>query len=279
MRGVVPATFLLLSFALLFPQALAAPRHAAQGQEHRGTQSGAAAAAWRQALQEAITDIQRQGAGRYSTGDDAHNALHAAFAWDKRSQRLTFRAAGARPSFCSGAVYAALLSALIRWDAAQPRRCLSASAWQALAPRRVPDGCGPWGWANANGPGMAMLVHTLGAGHSFTEWEKAQPFDIVKIWWNDTPGARERGHIAFLMKDEGETVRVWSSNLPGKNRASGFGFRTYRKKSIRRVLFTRITNPAAFNNAPGIGDNTWLMQLMRQPTSWSECLKRSGVSK
>ncbi len=188
--------------------------------------------------------------------------------------RLSFNPSGARPSFCSGAVYAAVLSALIRWDAAQPRRCISPEAWQALAPGRVPDGVGAWGYANANGPGFALLVHRLGAGVSFTDWAKARPSDIVKIWWNDALGGEERGHLAILVKDEGESVRIWSSNQPTGGAADGFGFKTYPKSAIRRVLFTRITAPAAFNRAPALGEDAWLRSLMKSCTTWEECARR-----
>ncbi len=232
---------------------------------------------WWKALQQAIAGIHRHGAGGYSTADAAHEALAAAFVWNERTKRLAFNEAGARPSFCSGAVYAAALSALIRWDAAQPKPRLSAEAWKSLAPQHVPDGVGAWGCANANGPGFAVLVHRLGAGVSFTEWEKARPSDVAKLWWNDEIGAGERGHLVILVRDEGDSVRVWSSNAARKGEAGGFGFRTFPKSAIRRVLFTRITNPAAFDNAPAIGEDAWLRGLTERNASWEECLRRCGV--
>ncbi len=278
-----PAGALPFIFAALLPQGMAAgisgatPQQLEQTQQTQRRQQAAQAASWYHCLQEAIAEIHRRGAGGYSTADAAHDALHAAFAWNERSQRLSFNPAGARPSFCSGAVYAALLSALIRWDAAQPQRRLSPAAWQALAPQRVPDGVGAWGWANANGPGFAALVHRLGAGHSFTAWEEARPADVVKIWWNDAIGAAERGHLAILVQDKGESVRIWSSNQRAAAAAGGFGFREYPKSAIRRVLFTRITKPEAFNRAPSIKENAWLMQLTERNVSWQESLRHSGV--
>lgn len=232
---------------------------------------------WWRALQEAIVEIHKGGAGGYSTQDAAHDALAAAFVWNERLRQPVFNARGARPSFCSGAVYAAVVSGLIRWDARNGRRCISAKAWQALLPQRVADGVGPWGCANANGPGFAVLVHRLRAGVSFTDWAKARPADVMKIWWTDKIGRSERGHLVILVRDEGEKVRVWSSNMAGGGAAGGYGFKTFAKKDIKRVLFTRITNPAAFNNAPMIGEDAWLGSLLQQDVSWEECRRRCGA--
>ncbi len=248
-------------------------------QTHRGSyrQAVEQSSVWWRALQSAIVDIHLYGPGGYSTADAAHEALYQAFTWNERAGRLSFNPAGARPSFCSGAVYAAVLSALARWDAAQPKRCISAQAWKALAPQRVADGVGAWGWANANGPGFAMLVHRLGAGVNFTDWAKARPSDIAKFWWNDSIGGDERGHLVILVQDEGDSVRVWSSNLPTGGAADGYGIKTYPKSAIKRVLFTRITNPAAFNRAPAIGDAPWLTELTRRNVSWEECVRRCAI--
>ena len=74
------------------------------------------------------------------------------------------------------------------------------------------DGVGFWGRANANGPGLGVLVRELGAGYSFTAyrgaksernketpderylsdeewcsmdvWQRAIPGDLMKIFWN-----------------------------------------------------------------------------------------------
>lgn len=232
---------------------------------------------WRLALEEAIVEIHKRGAGGYSTQDAAHDALAAAFVWNERLRQPVFNAGGARPSFCSGAVYAAVLSGLIRWDARNGRRMISKEAWQALLPQRVADGVGAWGCANANGPGFAVLVHRLGAGVSFTDWEKARPADVMKIWWTDKIGRSERGHLVILVRDEGERVRVWSSNMAGDGAPGGFGFKVFYKKDMARVVFTRITNPAAFNHAPRIGVDEWLGALLERDVSWEECKKRCGI--
>ncbi len=279
MRGAVACACMLCGLATLLLPAEAAqpatPQRLVQRGKHRLTANQNAL--WWKALQSSITDIHRHGPGGYSTADVAHDALHASFVWNEHSGRLSFNPAGARPSFCSGAVYAAVLSALIRWEAAQPQRHISEEAWKALAPKRVPDGVGAWGWANANGPGFALLVQRLRAGASFTDWAKARPADIAKFWWNDNIGADERGHLVIFIADEGDKVRVWSSNQPTGGAANGFGIKTYPKSAIKRVLFTRITNPAAFNRAASIGENTWLMDLTKRNVSWEECLLHCGI--
>lgn len=234
---------------------------------------------WWRCLGRSISTIQKYGPGGYSTTDAAHDALRDAFAWDAAQNRMVFHAEGARPSFCSGAVYAAMLYALAQWDSANEPRKISPAAWQALLPRRVADGEGAWGQANANGPGLAVLVHRLGAGVSFTDASLARPGDFMKIWWNDKVGASERGHLVILVKDMGDSVRVWSSNQATADSPGGFGFRTFSKSSIKRVLYTRITNPAAFNNAPKAGTDEWLMSLLKQDVGWEECLRRAGARK
>lgn len=234
-------------------------------------------AIWLRCIGRAVNEIGKYGPGGYSTSDDAHEALGQAFVWDERLQIPRFRAAGARPSFCSGAVYAAMLTALAYWDAGNTPRRIRPAAWQALLPHRVADGEGAWGHANANGPGLAVLVHRLGAGVNFTDWSKARPGDLLKLWWTDQIGGSERGHLVIFVKDLGDDVRTWSSHQAGQEHPGGFGFKTFRKSNVAHVLFTRITNPAAFNKAPLLGTDEWLKSLLHRSVSWGECLRRSGV--
>lgn len=232
---------------------------------------------WWKAVQSSILDIQKAGAGSYGTSDAAKQALVDSFHWDERLARPRFMPEKARPSFCSGAVYMAVLSGLLKWEEANRKRSISGAAWQALLPRMVADGIGPWGYANANGPGFAMLVHRLGAGVNFTDWSKARPSDVMKIWWNDSIGASERGHLVILVQDEGETIRYWSSNTPKDGQPGGYGIRRVPKSSIKRVLFTRITKPDAFNNAPRLKDDPWLTELMNRNVTWEDCAPRCGL--
>lgn len=232
---------------------------------------------WWRSVQRAIMAIQRSGAGGYSTSERAKEALVASFSWNDALKRPQFNPRAARPSFCSGAVYVALLSGLLCWEEENRRRVISPEAWLALMPKMVADGVGPWGYANANGPGFALLVHRLGAGINFTDWKQARPADIMKIWWTDEIGGRERGHLVVLVRDEGASVQVWSSHMAKDGIPGGYGVRTIPKHTIKRVLFTRITNPAAFGRAHLLPDEPWLTQQLVQPVSWEECCRRCGV--
>lgn len=233
-----------------------------------------AAPSWTECLRTSINEIQSAGAGRYSVKDDAHEALARSFSWQGR---VIYNQREPRPSFCSGAVYVALLNALIKWEQAQGKPQFTAEAWQALFPLRYQDGEGAWGWANANGPGFALLVHQLGAGISFTDWAKARPLDVIKMWWTSELGGKENGHLAFLVQDEGENVLIWSSNQDIDGQAGGFGLRRYPKSKIKRVLFTRITKPSAFKGAAQIQFNPWLNGLLRQSSTWAECRLKLGI--
>lgn len=230
---------------------------------------------WTRALNTSIDEIERYGPGGYATDNAALTAFINSFRRDERSGRLRFNAAGARPSFCSSAVYAAMLSALIRWD--EKRGAISAAAWEALRPKRAGDGVGPWGYANANGPGFALLVHELGAGISFTEVSRAQTWDVLKLWWTDAIGLTENGHLAMFVRDEGDSIRIWSSNMPLDGASNGYGFKSVPKRRIKHMLFTRITHPEAFAKASAIGKSDWLASLLRRNVTWEECCRKCAV--
>ncbi len=232
---------------------------------------------WWRAVQGAITEIQRGGAGGYSTSEQAKEALVEAFCWNEMTKRPDFNPQTARPSFCSGAVYVALLSGLLRWEENNRRRVIPEAAWRALLPQMVADGVGPWGYANSNGPGFALLVHRLGAGINFTDWKSARPADVLKIWWTDEIGGRERGHLVVLVKDEGDSALVWSSHMARDGKPGGYGVRSIPKSAMKRVLFTRIINPAAFGKAHRLPDEPWLTEQLTHPVSWEDCCRRCGI--
>ena len=117
-----------------------------------------------------------------------------------------------------------------------------------------------------------MLVHRLGAGVNFEDWRKARPGDFMKIFWTDHIGRRESGHLTVLVKDGGDTVTFWSSNMP-----DGYGAKTVPKSQIRRVIFTRITRPERFNLAPAVGSHPWLSSLLRQEVGIKEVRRYSGM--
>lgn len=234
---------------------------------------------WWKSMQSSIMSMQRYGPGGYSTSDQAKQNLVDAFIWNHQRRRPDFKPLTARPSFCSSAVWIATLAALIDWEEQNRLRVISSEAWQSLMPGLVRDGETPWGYANANGPGFALLIHRLGAGINFTDWAKARPSDVLKIWWNDHIGGRERGHLVILVKDEGESVCVWSSHIARDNQPAGYGLRRIPKSAMKRVLFTRITRPAAFNRAHKLPHEPWLTDLMSRDTTWAECVQRCGIDR
>ena len=120
----------------------------------RGSAVPSGEASWYQALRTGLSQF-RNGGG-YETSREAMQALaEKACRWDPRTRRPVFLLRNATPSFCSSACYLLLLKSLQIWDSAQPRPVISERAWLALIPRfGQHDGEGPWGWANANGPGQ-----------------------------------------------------------------------------------------------------------------------------
>jgi hypothetical protein len=217
-----------------------------------------------------------QGGGYACTGKALDNFIQA-FSRDER-KGLRLQPGKARPSFCSSAVYGALLLALELWNSGREENGLDGNAWQALAPRKALDGTGAWGCANANGPGLAVLIHKLGGGHSFTEWEKARSGDIMKLWWTEAVGAKERGHLTIYLSQTEDSLTFWSSNQSNSGKTPGYGTKTIPKSTVRHVLFTRITRPEAFANAPHVGTDPWLGSLLKKTVTMEEALSRCGLT-
>lgn len=192
---------------------------------------------------------------------------------DAKAGKPVFLIQEARPSFCSSACYLLLLKALEIWNYERSKPVISERAWLALMPRiGQHDGDGPWGWANANGPGFAMLVHSLGAGVNFEDW---------------SPGPAGRFHEDFLdgphrpqgiraPDGAGEGWRRRGDFLVFQ-RPDGYGSKTVPKSKIKRVIFTRITRPERFNLAPSIGHNAWLASLLKQDVSMKEVRSHCGM--
>lgn len=204
--------------------------------------------------------------GGYSTSDEAFHKLRSeALVWNESLQRLVIRPSAATPSFCSEACYLVLLQALSDWEKRHPHNRLPPSCWKKMAVSDPqPDGQGPWGCVNANGPGLAKWIHDLGAGINFSNPGHAKPGDFLKIFWTEEIGAREFGHlvvfIAYGKKPEDGTlcIRFWSSN-----KDKGYSVNTVPMDSIKRMIFTRITNPAAFRNIDKLPEtDEWLAQLL-----------------
>ena len=157
---------------------------------------------------------------------------------------------------CSSATYLVFLRALKDSGAQE-------STIAALQPTGVqPDGVGPWGWWNANGPGTGELARALGVGPNNPDLALAQPGDFMKIWWRPDDGGdrgigpSEHGHsVVFLgctknLKKE-DFLCYWSSNVPRKvavfdlpdiddSASGGYSTRCVRPIGIERALFTRL---------------------------------------
>jgi hypothetical protein len=228
--------------------------------------------AWYRAQRKSLSTFRK--GGGYKTNAQAFDALiRQACRWNPSLRRPVFLTGLAYPSFCSSACYLHLLNTLEIWDSAQERPVISEQAWLALIPRlEQADGVGPWGWANANGPGLAVLIHTLGAGINFEDWRYARPGDFMKIFWTDQIGHREFGHLTVLIKYSDDQVSFWSSNMP-----DGYGVKTVPKEQIKRVIFTRITRPERFNLAPHIGVYPWLSDLLKKEVQMDEVRRRCGI--
>ena len=185
----------------------------------------ASATDWNECVLAAVDSFPERG-GYYTGGrpnadfsKTTIQALNEAFQMDSADNRPSFTPALAQPSFCSSATYAVLIKALLMWDTGNN---ISREAWENMRPLATEDdGFGFWGRANANGPGLGVLVHELGAGNSIAAfrgaysernresdnerylsdeewaadsvWDKAMPGDFMKLFWNRNPsGKRQR---------------------------------------------------------------------------------------
>lgn len=178
--------------------------------------------------------------GGYSIGVDARDALLAGIAWEEDKPAL--RPKSAQPSFCSGATYFVFLITLAQQQRAG-RFILTPDVWRTLIVEGQADGQGVWGRWNANGPGTARLFFETGVGTNFTDIKTAKPGDFMKIFWNESIGAAEKGHsVVFLgtnVSNGQETVSFWSSNQPG-----GYGSKEVPMSRIKRMVFSRLEDPS-----------------------------------
>ncbi len=197
--------------------------------------------------------------GGYDGSDKTKNLL--AKASNRSGNKFDISPQLAKPSFCSGATYLALLKALNSGPA-------------ALLPKiDQKDGHGVFGRWNANGPGAAKLVNDLNAGRNFTDWDAARPGDILKIWWTNEIGKFERGHLVYYLNHNETKLTFWSSNQP-----NGYGKKTIDRSKCHRVLFTRITNPQRFQNASKLPQvDPWLADMLTKRFTWAEVVQKCNV--
>ncbi len=193
-----------------------------------------------------------------------------------KDQTLVLAPDLARPSFCSGATYLALLGALAEME--KQGMPISREAKERLVLLEHPDGEGIWGRWNANGPGTARLFQELRLGTNFTELEKAQPGDFLKLWWTDGIGAKERGHSVIFLgtgrADDGTaTIRFWSSNVP-----DGFGEKTVSLSKVKHMVFSRLEHPERFNAISKLPmKDAYLASMLEVDESFSGMTKKLGL--
>lgn len=197
--------------------------------------------------------------GGYDGSDATKNLLAKASSHRNGSFHITPEIA--KPSFCSGATYLVLLKAL-------------RTGSDDLLPKiDQQDGHGIFGRWNANGPGAAKLIADLNAGKNFTDWNSAQPGDIMKIWWTDEIGKYERGHLVIYLGHTEDKLTFWSSNQP-----NGYGKKTIPRKKCKRVLFTRITQPQKLRSAGSLPPvDPWLANMLSKQFTWNEVVKNCKV--
>lgn len=201
--------------------------------------------------------------GGYETSAKALKALISATVLDQ--ENLLIRAELAKPSYCSGATYLVFLKALAGHYKAN--NYASPTLLESLLVKGQLDGVGVWGRWNANGPGTARFFYETGMGVNFDSWKRAKAGDFMKIFWSEEIGKKERGHsVVFLgeFKNKGENmVRYWSSN-----QKNGMGIAEVKKSSIKRVIFSRVSEPARLGQ---------VLQMPKKDNYLSEMLTRSST--
>lgn len=232
--------------------------------------------------------------------------MDAAFQLADSASEPTIDVSKARPSFCSSAVYMLFLKSLLVWDTG--RGAISRNAWVNLKPYtldvtdvsgniipREDDGYGCWGRANANGPGLGVLVSELNAGKNYyignkceytkvsdyyDAWNQVKPDDFLKIFWNNgigcddnDPSGDESGHmVLFLGKKvayaadgtRDDIITWWSSNGSHTDINAGYGIESCAESKIYRAVATQVTNPVSIDSARRIDRfnvNQWLSSL------------------
>ena len=240
----------------------------------KGNPPPSAQAPWNEAIIAALEKIPI--GGGYSTSVDARDALLAGIAWEEDKPAL--RPKAAQPSFCSGATYLAFLVMLAQQQKAG-RFVLTPDVWRMLMVEGQADGQGFWGRWNANGPGTARLFYETGIGTNFTDIKQAKPGDFMKIFWNESIGAAEKGHsVVFLgtgASNGEETVSFWSSNQPG-----GYGTKQVPKSKIQRMVFSRLEHPEKLSELGKLQEkDPFLSSLEEKSVSTASAAEAIGLKK
>ncbi|MBR5887457.1 MAG: hypothetical protein IKZ07_04535 [Akkermansia sp.] len=227
-------------------------------------------------LQTISRDMPQSG-GYSATPLDVERLAQRGVQWNSQLKSLVIHPGAATPTFCSAACYMVLLRSLQRWEVYAGQR-LPHAAWQALdVQENQPDGIGAWGRANANGPGLAKLVHDLKAGVNFSNLQLAQPGDFLKFFWTKEIGVQERGHLVVYLGTEKTNgvlhVKYWSANKPG-----GFGIKSTPLSRMHNLIFTRITNPQNFARVHKMPEqDSWLRNMQQRSFSFDEVRRACNI--
>lgn len=210
--------------------------------------------------------------GGYSTSSTAMERLHHSIALS--DGKLAVHPAS--PSFCSEAVYLVFLKTILLL---QERRELSldAATLATLLPHGQPDGDGIWGRWNANGPGLACLFYEAELGKNFTDLAEAEPGDFLKIFWSESIGATEHGHLVVYlgheMKNNIEMIHFWSSN-----QHVGYSDKWVPLCAMHHLIFSRLTNPLALAAGAKLPrSDAYLASLLSRTTAWEEVKRHCGI--
>lgn len=233
---------------------------------------------WQRTVVAAIDSFPHRG-GYYTGGrpsatfvTTAWQGLHRAFKMSKDDKLPQFHPQEAQPSFCSSATYALLVKALLMWD---KNHVISVEAWRNMKPYlgvkdelnpdgiSQDDGVGVWGRANANGPGLAVLVNELSAGYSFTAYRGAMN-DSVKETLDERylSDAEWRSHAVWRRAVRGDLMKIFWNRNESRGHDGGAiigydGVKGHLQEAGHSVIFLGMTTDGrvAYWSSNGPGNN------------------------
>ena len=179
-------------------------------------------AEWQNAVMAAIDSFPQNGG--YYTGRNtnaqfqrtAWRAMNETFGMQPTDAEPPLGLSKAKPSFPTMATYLALLKSIQIWDRGNDKYEIPNLAWFCFKPfcgvtdiinekgYNQAGGEGLWGMANANGPGIAVIVKELGAGFNFMGYRGA-----------NTEKNREDKNERYLSDEEWRADAVWTNARKG----------------------------------------------------------------
>lgn len=122
------------------------------------------------------------------------------------------------------------------------------------------------------------MVHDLGVGINFHDVRLAQPGDFLKIFWSESIGATERGHLVIYLGLERKNgtvyLKYWSANKPG-----GYGVKSSPFSRMHNLIFTRITAPQNFVNVTKLPPlDNWLADMQHRSYTFAEVRQKCSIA-